>query len=598
MGWVVSQAAARSATETRADPARNKRGDIEAVPSKGRSQPSPRTIPPLPVPSICDAHRGRWVESARHAAPARAGLTPAGRLRSLVDPVMLPGVNRLALTLAVLCATGSAAAQDTWTTPLPGVRRLRRVTSSQHINALVVNLCAPGISFRVTAPGERTRTVPSFGALVGAQAAVNGGFYNTRDQSMTDGFVLHNGMSWGGTDHDYTGPVAFGDNRVELVPHELVQGPQPWMREAVSGHPTLVHNGATRDNQGDTALCPRHPRTAVGLSQDHRTLILAVVDGRAPGRVGMTCAELAALMRELGAHDALNLDGGGSATMWLAGTGVLNYPSDGTPRTVSNHLALYARGTGAAPHCPVARFRAQYVMQTFPLARTTLDLAPGETFAGYLEMRNTGTETWTPARTRLGTTEPRDRMSAVVGPGWLAPHRPAAIDRMVPPGATGRFNFTLRAPNTPGEYSEYFNLVEEGVAWFSDPTLGGGPADNVIQVRVRTVPTAVADAGVTDVPVALDVPAPQDVLSADGTLEAEVPTPDLPRATDAGAVEDAASPNDAGALADATDDLGPRDEGDDTPLQGGCACRAQAPAAVKLPWSLALLAACIRRRRR
>ncbi|MBK6534262.1 MAG: phosphodiester glycosidase family protein [Deltaproteobacteria bacterium] len=275
----------------------------------------------------------------------------------------------LSIAFALWALPSTAAAVDTWSNPFPGVRRLLRVTASQHIDALLIDLCAPGVSVRVTAPSERSRTVPSFGALVGAQAAVNGGFYNTANQSQTDGFVLHAGASWGGTDHDYVGPIAFGDARAEIVPHERVEGPQAWMREAVSGHPTLVVGGVARDNSGDTGLCPRNPRTAAGLTADHRTLILAVVDGRnAPARVGMTCNELAALMRDLGARDALNLDGGGSATMWLSGIGVLNRPSDGTARTVSNHLAVYARGSGASPHCPPPAYRATYVMQSFPLA--------------------------------------------------------------------------------------------------------------------------------------------------------------------------------------------------------------------------------------
>ncbi|TAK19308.1 MAG: hypothetical protein EPO40_34480 [Myxococcaceae bacterium] len=478
------------------------------------------------------------------------------------------------IAFALWALPAPAAAVDTWSNPFPGVRRLLRVTASQHIDALLIDLCAPGVSVRVTAPSERSRTVPSFGALVGAQAAVNGGFYNTANQAQTDGFVLHAGASWGGTDHDYVGPIAFGDARAEIVPHERVEGPQGWMREAVSGHPTLVVGGATRDNSGDTGLCPRNPRTAAGLTADHRTLILAVVDGRyAPTRVGMTCNELAALMRDLGARDALNLDGGGSATMWLSGVGVLNRPSDGTPRTVSNHLAVYARGSGAAPHCPPPAYRATYVMQSFPLARTTLDLAPGATSTGYLEMRNTGTATWTPARTRLGTTQPRDRASAVQGPDWLAPNRAAAIDRTVAPGATGRFTFTLRAPRMAGEYSEYFNLVEEGVTWFSEPGQGG-PADNVIQVRVRTVP--VMDAGT----MAMDA----------GTMSADVGA----MATDAGVDEDVgAMATDVGAMAtdvgvDADRDDGPSvdaadaafEEEGESGLVGetqGCECTAARP---------------------
>jgi MYXO-CTERM domain-containing protein len=501
-------------------------------------------------------------------------------------------IARRALTvaLAVCSVTAVAAADDTWSTPFPGVRRLVRVTPSQRIGALLVDLCAPGVSVRVTAPSERTRTVPAYGSLVGAQAAVNGGFYNTANQSQTDGFVLHNGAAWGGTDHDYTGPVAFGDARVEIVPHERVEGPQPWMREAVSGHPTLVLGGVARDNSGDTGLCPRNPRTAAGLTADRRTLILAVVDGRSPpSRVGMTCNELAALMIDLGARDAVNLDGGGSSTMWMAGVGVLNRPSDGTPRTVSNHLAVYARGSGAAPHCPAPAYRGAYVMQSFPLAVTTLDLAPGELSRGYLEMRNTGTATWTPARTRLGTTQPRDRASAVMGPDWLAPNRAAAIDRMVPPGMTGRFNFTLRAPARAGEYAEYFNLLEEGVTWFSDPAQGG-PADNVIQVRVRTVPRP--DAGV----MTMDA----------GSMTADASTTATDTGTDP-STDEGAVPGDLGApTVDVGDGAAPGvDDVDGAPMgePAGCACEVgragAAPSAQGwLAASMAALVLARRRRRR
>jgi len=71
----------------------------------------------------------------------------------------------------------------------------------------------------------------------------------------------------------------------------------------------------------------RHPRTAAGARADG-TLLLVTVDGRQPAAsVGMSCDELADLMRELGAVDAVNLDGGGSTTM-VAGSRTLNQPSD------------------------------------------------------------------------------------------------------------------------------------------------------------------------------------------------------------------------------------------------------------------------------
>ena len=71
----------------------------------------------------------------------------------------------------------------------------------------------------------------------------------------------------------------------------------------------------------------RHPRTAVGINR-RGEWIFVVVDGRHPGiSVGMTLDELTDLMLSLGCRYAINLDGGGSATMYLNGA-VVSSPSD------------------------------------------------------------------------------------------------------------------------------------------------------------------------------------------------------------------------------------------------------------------------------
>lgn len=57
-------------------------------------------------------------------------------------------------------------------------------------------------------------------------------------------------------------------------------------------------------------------------------------------------------MAQLGAHDAMAMDGGGSSTM-VAGGAVRNRPSDGQQRRVGNHLAVIATGSGVAAHCPL-----------------------------------------------------------------------------------------------------------------------------------------------------------------------------------------------------------------------------------------------------
>jgi len=84
----------------------------------------------------------------------------------------------------------------------------------------------------------------------------------------------------------------------------------------------------------------RHPRTAVGFSRDSSTLYLVTVDGRSENSGGMTLSELARLMRNLGAWQAMNFDGGGSTTMVVEGA-VMNKPSDTTgEREVGNVLAV------------------------------------------------------------------------------------------------------------------------------------------------------------------------------------------------------------------------------------------------------------------
>lgn len=391
----------------------------------------------------------------------------------------------LGLCGAALVSTAAHAA-DTWTTPHPGMRRLHRVTSNQNINVLVVDLCAPGVSVRATKSGERRRTVSSFGALVGAKAAINGDFFSYSDYS-TNGPAMSGGAAWGGNDHNYVAPVQFGAHRVALPPHESTAGVESWAKEVVSGHPTLLVGGVARNNNGDSLCTARHPRTVLGLSADKRTLYLAVVDGRATGRVGMTCDELAALMKELGASDAVNLDGGGSSTMWIAGSGVVNRPSDGSERVVANHLAIHATGQGGAPNCPSPTFAATLVgSQDAPLEMTS-----GEEAVVYIEAMNEGNAVWDIVQTRVGTQDPQDRESPFYKEeNWISPNRPTGADHSTyGPGTVGRFTWAMVAPEVERStrFTETYQLLQEGVTWF------GTKHTMTILVHPRTGPTPEID---------------------------------------------------------------------------------------------------------
>ena len=90
-------------------------------------------------------------------------------------------------------------------------------------------------------------------------------------------------------------------------------------------HDTLQY---MRDDR--TFVTNRHNRTAVGIREDGTVLFL-VADGRHKQAEGLSLTELQQILRWLGCRDALNLDGGGSTTIWLDFNefqGILNCPSD------------------------------------------------------------------------------------------------------------------------------------------------------------------------------------------------------------------------------------------------------------------------------
>jgi hypothetical protein len=118
--------------------------------------------------------------------------------------------------------------------------------------------------------------------------------------------------------------------------------------EVIGGAGLLAREGRYLDDWSVEVLGPgfsesRHPRTMIGTTGDG-IIWLVVVDGRQPLlSFGMTLIELRALARGLGLTNALNLDGGGSTTMWVRGE-VVNSPSDPTgPRPVSDSLLVFPR---------------------------------------------------------------------------------------------------------------------------------------------------------------------------------------------------------------------------------------------------------------
>jgi hypothetical protein len=218
------------------------------------------------------------------------------------------------------------------------------------VRAVRVDLREPSIRFLVTpSNGDEpldcdARTTSQFLAEFGCQVAINGSAFHPfakapKDPQDVVGLSMSRGEHYS-PGNEFDALMISQDRRVWIDRAPIdVEG----AHNALSGFHALLIDG---ENNGQ--MEKRHPRSAVGVSQDGRTLILMTIDGRQPETsVGTTTAETAEWMRALGAHHALNLDGGGSTALVIEETEgkprVLNRPCGGKQRLVANHLGVYAK---------------------------------------------------------------------------------------------------------------------------------------------------------------------------------------------------------------------------------------------------------------
>ena len=161
------------------------------------------------------------------------------------------------------------------------------------------------------------------------------------------------------------------------------------VREAVSGFGDIFTDGHATSGLDNST---RASRTAIGIKADG-TVVMFMVDGRqAPYSVGMTMAEVAAAMEDLGCEQAVNLDGGGSSTFatqregesendTTAGLTLRCRPSDGYERKVSNTIMVLstAKPTGQFDHAVVTPNDEVYTPgSTVQFTATGVDVSGGK----------------------------------------------------------------------------------------------------------------------------------------------------------------------------------------------------------------------------
>lgn len=225
--------------------------------------------------------------------------------------------------------------------------------ATQSVSLLDCDLARPGVTVRFAAAEHGREKTSEIAARSRSVAAVNGGYFGGRGEPVgllkIGGRILSESRE---APHGAIGVDAAQRVRIAANP------PAGWddVTDAIAAGPILVEDGRVAVGDGFGHIKARHPRTAAGLTATGH-LILVAVDGRTPEAAGMTCEELARLMIDQGCRDAMNLDGGGSTTMWVRGEpdgGVCNFPCDDRrfdhagERPVANAVLIYA-GEGAVP---------------------------------------------------------------------------------------------------------------------------------------------------------------------------------------------------------------------------------------------------------
>jgi exopolysaccharide biosynthesis protein len=184
-----------------------------------------------------------------------------------------------------------------------------------------------------------------------AVAAINGSYFDRDNGGSVTYLEIHDtvisrtrpsNLKWAKPVSLINGAIVIGkDSSVLIEPAKTDQFYEQSNNEIavlVSGS-LLLYNSQLLELPKMELVTDRNPRTC--LCETKESLAFITIDGRRKEAAGMSLAETQQYLKKIGCVDALNLDGGGSTTMWIKGKGIVNYPSDSSgERPVANALLI------------------------------------------------------------------------------------------------------------------------------------------------------------------------------------------------------------------------------------------------------------------
>ena len=219
--------------------------------------------------------------------------------------------------------------------------------ANQSVNMIEIAPNSP-YKFDLAYQAKELITLDSFVNIHQAVAGINGNFFDVKNGGSMD-FIRSNKeiisvnaiyKSGSRAEHQKSA-ILFNNNKLSI---SQWNGDEKWEFD-LKGEDVMLTGPLLRIDNKDAVLAKnsfnadRAPRSLIGIKADG-TVLMICIDGRSIEAEGMTIKEEQDLIRWLGCVDAINLDGGGSSTLFFkkaSKSGIINYPSD---NKVFDHLGL------------------------------------------------------------------------------------------------------------------------------------------------------------------------------------------------------------------------------------------------------------------
>lgn len=208
--------------------------------------------------------------------------------------------------------------------------------TNENVNILEIN---PNKKIKLAVGYEKQvlKQAGVFATQANAIAAINGGFFDVKNGGGVD-MIKVNGEVISENRLSKSGQRAIHQKAALLFNKGVLSiakwdGTSDWEShlegDIMDAGPLLIYHNNMEHLDSGAFVRLRHPRTAVAVT--HNRVLLITVDGRNVNSGGVNLHELAKILKWLNATDGVNMDGGGSTTLWInnqSPNGVVNYPCD------------------------------------------------------------------------------------------------------------------------------------------------------------------------------------------------------------------------------------------------------------------------------